>query len=290
MKKHWMTKRNRMKQSFKVSAAAVALALTAQVAAADTLFVGSAINNADHNRLVFFSSDNPSKAQLMQIKGLQSDERILGMDVRVADGLLYAVTTKNKLYTLDISGKVAIANLVGALVSAVDSSPVKLIGDSFGVDFNPTNALLRVVSDANQNLTINPLTAAVTINTSLNYVDGTTTDPGVACIMYNNNDNDPATATTLYDIDTTLDMLVTQTPPASGQLTTVGSLGVNTIGSQVVGCDIATVGGANLAYAAMQTPDDDRSKLYSVNLITGAATFIGKIGGPEPLMSLTILP
>jgi hypothetical protein len=274
----------RTKRLLSASLTILAMALTTQSTLADVLFVGSAVNNDDKNRLVVFSSDNPSKTKTMVIRGLQPDERIVCLDVRVADGQLYAVSTKSQLYILDISGKVAQATPIG--------SPFvpPLFGDSFGCDFNPTNALLRIISDANQNLTINPLNGGVTVNTNLAYVDGNAgTDPGAVCIMYNNNDNDPNTATTLYDIDTTTDVLVTQTPPPSGQLTAVGSLNVSTIGSLIAGCDIVTTGGVNMAYAALQTPEDDRSKLYSVDLGTGATAFIGKIGGPEPLTSLAVL-
>ena len=66
-------------------------------------------------------------------------------------------------------------------------------------------------------------------------------------------------------------------------------LGVSTIGSLVVGFDIVTDGGDNTAYAALQTPDSERSKLYLIDLTTGAASFIGKIGGPVPLTSLTAI-
>lgn len=268
------------------SLALATLALTAHAASAGVMFVGSAVNDSDNNRLVFFSSDKPGKADLMQIKGLRSDERILCLDVRPANGQLYTVTTQQKLYTLDISGKVAMANLVSALSQ-------NLVGDSFGCGFNPNADRLRIVSDANINYSVNPNDAVVTVQTSVAYIAGDANvgqDPGIAGSDYTNNDNDPATATKLYGIDSSRDVLVLQDPPASGQLTTIGSLGVNTIGSQIVGFDILTIStDNNIGYAAMQTPDDDRSKLYQINLNTGAAAFLGKIGGPEPLTSLTIL-
>lgn len=264
------------------------LTLGGQAALAEVMFVGAAVNNSDHNRLVFFSSDNPNKTKLAQIKGLQADERVLCLDVRPANGQLYGVTTAHMLYTFDLSGKVAVAHPVGVL-----SQP--LVGDYFGCGFNPNADRLRVVSDANINYSVNPNDALVTVQTSLAYGVGDPSagqDPGASCADYTNNDNDPATGTTLYDIDGTRDTLVKQDPPASGQLTTLGTgLGVNTIGSLVATCDILTIStDNNVMYAAVQTSDDDRSKLYSVNLTTGIATFIGKIGGPAPLTSLAVLP
>jgi hypothetical protein len=274
-------------QLFSTFLAAGMLSISAYAASADVLFVGSAINEADRNRLVFFSSDNTRQTKLMQIKGLQPAERIFCLDVRPANGQLYGVTTAHTLYTFDLSGKVAVANPVGVL-----SQP--LVGDYFGCGFNPNADRLRIVSDANINYSVNPNDAVVTIQTSLAYVAGDANvgqDPGASCADYTNNDNDPATGTTLYDIDGTRDTLVKQDPPASGQLTTIGTgLGVNTIGSLVATCDILTIStDNNVMYAAVQTPDDDRSKLHSVDLTTGVATFIGEIGGPEPLMALAIL-
>jgi hypothetical protein len=112
-------------------------------------------------------------------------------------------------------------------------------------------------------------------------------DPGAAGAAYTNNDNDPATGTTLYDIDATRDVLVVQNPPNDGTLLTVGTLGVVTDGSLVVGFDVA--GSDGTAYAALNTANNKRSMLYTIDLATGAATLIGEIGGREPLTSLATL-
>ncbi len=45
---------------------------------------------------------------------------------------------------------------------------------------------------------------------------------------YTNNDADPNTATTLFDIDSALDQVAIQAPPNSGQLNATGKLGVDT--------------------------------------------------------------
>jgi hypothetical protein len=288
MKTHWMTKRNQMKQALKASAAAVALALTAQAAAADVMFVGSAVTTGDKDRLVFFSSNKPSKAKHQWIQGLQPGEHLLCLDVRPANGQLYAVSTQSQLFTIDASQKIALATPVGTPFAP------PLLGDSCGCGFNPNADRLRVVCDDNKNRSVNPDTGVATLQTDVAYVAGDANlgqDPGVVGSDYTNNDNDPATATILYGIDSSRDVLVKQDPPATGQLTTIGSLGVNTIGSQIAGFDILTITtDNNIGYAAMQTPDDDRSKLYSLDLGTGAATFIGKIGGKAvPLRSLAII-
>jgi hypothetical protein len=99
-----------------------------------------------------------------------------------------------------------------------------------------------------------------------------------------------ATQTTLYVVDSNLDILTTQgspngspVSPNTGQLFTVGALGFNT--SDLVGFDISGLSGT--AYAAFTAPGGAASQLFTVNLTTGAATLIGTIGGGVPITSLT---
>ena len=46
----------------------------------------------------------------------------------------------------------------------------------------------------------------------------------------------------------------------------------------------------NTAYASMTSPGDTSSKLYTVNLTTGAATLIGTIGGPQLIRDIALAP
>jgi len=77
-----------------------------------------------------------------------------------------------------------------------------------------------------------------------------------------------ATTTTLYGIDSTLDLLVQQNPANSGTLLTVGSLGLNA--PSLLGFDISDRTG--IAYAAWA------SSLYTINLASGSASLVGQIG------------
>lgn len=100
---------------------------------------------------------------------------------------------------------------------------------------------------------------------------------GVGAIAYTNNDADATTATTLYDLDTVADQLVTQNPPNDGVLNPVGRLGFQ--GSSAATFDIVSkvVDGkavSNRGYAAL----DGGDVLFSIDLTTGAATFVGDVG------------
>ena len=93
---------------------------------------------------------------------------------------------------------------------------------------------------------------------------------------YTNNDADPNTATTLFDIDSTLDQMAIQSPANAGLLAATGKLGVDTdatIGSDIYstirnGTTVDVEGFASLTAGG-------RSGFYSVQLLTGRATAQG---------------
>jgi hypothetical protein len=215
------------------------------------------------NSLIRFDSGAPGTINaLVPISGLQSGESILAIDFRPVTGQLYGLGSTSRLYVLSTTTGIA---------TQVGSGPFTpaLSGTDFGFDFNPFNDRIRMVGDADQNLSIDPNTAVVTTQAALN-----PGNPNVVGAAYTNN-YAGATATTLYVIDSSTDSLLILNPPANGTLTTVGPLGVNTSG--LVGFDIAPP--TNKAYAAMTQPASSASSLYQLNLTTGAASLVGTIGG-----------
>jgi hypothetical protein len=228
----------------------------------------------DKGRLVRFRVDSPRRAKdLGFITGLSgSDTTIVGIDFRVQDGKLYGVGNAGGVYTIDTT--TAVATFVNALT-------VPLMGTSFGVDFNPAADRLRIVSDAGQNLAHNVNAMGVTAsNGTLTYTPppaAPVTAPGITAAAYTNNDlNQPATATTLFDIDTTLDQIVIQSPPGNGILVATGKLGVD-VGAQA-GFDIYSrlVGGVAVAHRAFASlVVNGSSAFYRINLLTGKATWLG---------------
>src|SRR4029079_6264434 len=93
-----------------------------------------------------------------------------------------------------------------------------------------------------------------------------------------------ATSTTLYVLDSNLDILAIQNPPNNGTLTTVGALGVDT--SAEVGFDIAPRSGTALVSLTV----GGSAQLYTINLATGAASLIGPIGSAQPIRDIAIAP
>ena len=128
-----------------------------------------------------------------------------------------------------------------------------------------------------------------------------TANPNVIAAAYNNNFASTS-ATTLFVIDTALNILATQgsaagvTPavsPNMGQLFTVGALGVDV--DNVGGFDIAESDG--VAYAAFGTPGGGgggggggASTFYTINLTTGVATAAGAIGSNLTFKDLSAVP
>jgi Domain of unknown function (DUF4394) len=198
------------------------------------------------------------------------DTALIGIDFRVQDGKLYGVGNGGGVYTID-------TNTAQAMF--VNGLTVKLDGTNFGVDFNPAADRLRIVSDTGQNLAHNVNLGGVTAsNGTLTYTPPPAVPAlGVAGAAYTNNDlNQPNTATTLFDIDTMLDQVVIQSPPANGVLVATGKLGFDA-GPQV-GFDIYSQlsGGVttdNRAFASLVV--DGRSCFFRIDLLTGKATFVG---------------
>ncbi len=230
------------------------------------------------NRLVTFQSDNVTNVvPAHAITGLPGGENIVGLDVRPLDGQLYALGKTSRLYVI---------NPRTGAARQVDATPFipALAGTGFGFDFNPTVDRIRVTSDAEQNLRLNPDDGTVTgVDTNLAYAPadpGAGTNPSVAGSAYTNSFAG-ATSTTLYDIDNARHALVIQNPPNAGTLTTVGALGTD---NNAVAFDI---GEGNVGYAVLNG-EQNRQNLYRIDLSNGHATRATNffIGTGQPLVGL----
>lgn len=229
--------------------------------------------------LISFAGPKPGKLlKTSKITGLTVGEKFVGIDFRPSNKMLYGVTNQSKVYTIDTT--TGAASAVGKLTTALTG------GMGYGVDFNPVPDRLRITNDAEQNLRANPADAVNVVDKPLVFAatdPNSGKDPNIAASAYTNNIAG-AKATTLYNIDYALDVLLTQIPPNDGVLNTVGRLGVRTTGN--AGLDIVSRNDMNLAVAALHVEGERGSKLYSIDLKTGAATLIGKIGGNKILIGL----
>jgi uncharacterized protein (TIGR03437 family) len=240
------------------------------------------------NKLISFSAATPGTiASSVNLTGLAQGETLTGIDFRPRTNVLYGVSSASRVYTINLSTGAATAVGSGAFTPA-------LSGTSFGVDFNPVPDRIRVVSDSDQNLRLDPVAGTVAAtDATLAYATGdpnAAANPSIAGVAYTNDFNG-ASSTTLYGIDSNLDVLVRQgsvggapDSPNNGKLTTIGPLGFNT-GDQV-GFDITAPN--DVAYASLTAQGANSSSLYSINLNTGAATLIGAIGGGAAIRDIAI--
>ena len=264
--------------------AAVVAALLAAPAAQAQDFVGVAKND----KLVTFSADDTRDAEAVNVKGIPREDTIVGIDVRPSNGLLYALTDAGLLYTVDLEAGRATRAMGDLDTNPI--APIALEGDAFGFDFNPAadgnRGALRIVSDTTQNLRQRFVagTAPTFTPGSPLVVDGDLSSAGVVAAAYTNPDTDPATGTTLYDLDSDSDQLVIQNPPNAGTLVSGPTVGFDV--GPATGFDIAS--GATTGYATGEG-DHGRQVLYAIDLATGATTELGTIGGPKGIRGLAAI-
>jgi hypothetical protein len=251
--------------------------------------------------LVQFNAGQPQRVlQRIRVTGLAAGERLLGIDYRVARGVLYALASSGRLYTLDTA--TGVLRPVGGAPSALP-----LAGALFGVDFNPAADRIRVVSDSGQSLRLHPDTgAAIDGNPALDGLQGDAAlayargdvhagaMPAVVAAAYTYNKKDEK-LTTNFAIDRRRGTLAMQgsaegaTPvvsPNTGSLTTVGPLGLGELVDAAF--DIADLSGA--AFVAVRTAAEPRTRLHLVDLATGQARLIGTVGDGAPLLGLAVEP
>jgi len=235
----------------------------------------------ENQTLLTWDSATPNNVTSgLAISGLAQNESVRGIDFRPATGELYALGSFSNLYTIDVSTGMA------SLVGAGAFSPA-LNGSTFGFDFNPTIDKIRVVSEVNQNLVLDPDAGTSTGVTDLFYDAGDPNegvDPNVAGSAYTNS-FDGATMTQLYGIDSGLDILVTQANSA-GTLQTVGSLGTDV--NDTLSFDIS--GASGVAFLSVQDLNLAQSTFWTIDLATGDAMMIGEVGGGALITSIAVVP
>jgi hypothetical protein len=224
-------------------------------------WAASLIGLVDGKTLVWVDPATKKVTGSADIKGATN---VVGIDVRPADGALYAVTADGGIYTVDAkSGQATMKSKI--------SESVK--GAVTVVDFNPVADRLRVITSEGANLRINVDDGKTTVDGNLKFKDGDANGgktPSVVAGAYSNSANPKPTATALYDIDAS-GFLLTQAPPNDGVLNTVGSLGVKLNGATAF--NIVVKGEDNSAWLVTG------GSLYSVDLKTGKATAAGKLEG-----------
>jgi hypothetical protein len=247
----------------------------ASPASAELICGVAAVGNA--TAMVTWDSATPTNLVTSTfVTGLQPNETLVGIDGRVSTGQLYALGSSSRLYTVNHATGVAVP--VGA---GLPFAPA-LSGNNFGFEFDPVIDRVRIVSDADMNLVVNPNTGQVdSILPNVNYAGPT--DPNVVHLAHTNNVS-PALVTRLFGIDSGQDLLVEQDVNTGG-LAPVGPLGLDV--AAIGGFDVSASGGA---YAALLPAGSSTSLFYTVNLVTGAATLVDQVDGGLLITAMAVVP
>ncbi|EHR69684.1 hypothetical protein BurJ1DRAFT_0805 [Burkholderiales bacterium JOSHI_001] len=233
------------------------------------------------------------------VKGLAAGDSLVGLDFRVARGVLYTLAASGQLYTL--APDTGVLTPVGRAAAALGPA-----GTRWGFDFNPAADRIRVVGSQGRNLRLHPDTGApvdgnpaepgLQDDAPLRYAEGDAHQgwvPQVAAAAYSYHQKDDK-LTTNYAIDTGLGLLVRQgslegvqpvVSPNTGLLFTVGPLGLRGP-LEDAALDVADV--HNQALAALRSAGVTR--LYRVDLASGRAQALGRLADGAPLRGLAIEP
>jgi hypothetical protein len=189
--------------------------------------------------------------------------RLLGIDVRPADGLLYGVIADGTIVTIDpATGKATMKSKLETMLPADAMATV---------DFNPVADRLRIIGSDGTNLRVNVDDGKVTKDGQLKFADADVSKgrtPKIVAGAYTNSVKG-AKETILYDIDANGTM-AKQAPPNDGVLNSVGMLGAP---AGDFAFDIVAGDGTNEGW--LMSGD----MLLKIDLVSGKATPVGKISG-----------
>jgi outer membrane protein assembly factor BamB len=196
------------------------------------------------------------------IKGVNG--RVVGIDMRPSDGMLYAVTADGTVYTVDAKS--------GQATMKVKLETMLPAGVKATVDFNPAADRLRLLGSDGTSLRANVDDGKVITDGKLKYAEGDKNagkTPNVVAGAYSNSVKGTK-ETALYDLDGTLGAYIRQAPPNDGILQTLGDSGLK----GEIAFDIVTdAAGKNTGYAVLA------GTLYTVDIANGASKSVGKIAG-----------
>lgn len=185
-------------------------------------------NTSGTQRLLKFGIRTPSAATASAITGLPSGERLLSIDIRPSNGVLYGLSSAGRIFTINPDNGAATLAVTLSIANNIVNGLTD--GKRYQIDFNPQADALRMVSsngsgtqgenyripgarlvagstDAGLTVTDTPLTAGFNI----------------ASIAYTNSFANPAPASTrLFNSDFANQRLAQQTNPNGGTLAEIG--------------------------------------------------------------------
>lgn len=233
-----------------------------------------------------------SAQEVIAITGLPMGMTWEGLDFRPATGELFALAYSQmsgeaRLFTIDKMSGMAMAVGMSNVMLAPSMGQITF-------DFNPTVDRIRVMGSNGSNYRLNPITggiAATDGNLAFAAADvNAMQTPNIISGAYINS-YIGATATSLFNLDGSLEILSLQNPPNNGVQNTVGALGVMLADMPANGdLDIHfdVMSGMNTAYL-IATPDGEMvDHIYTINTMNGMASDWGVLASDMDFSDLAI--
>jgi len=229
------------------------------------------------NTISIIDTDARMVTKTWKVSGVAG--RVVGIDVRPADGMLYGVFADGTVATIDLaSGKATVKSKLEMMLPP---------GSWATIDFNPAADRLRLIGSEGTNLRANVDDGKVIKDGALKYKDGDANAgkmPKVVAGAYSNSFKGTK-ETALYDIDAANGAFVRQAPPNDGVLNTLGRIEGDT-SSDSWAFDIWSDGrGGNEGWLLVG------GMLHKVDIATGKTTPAGKVDGVQgQVRDIAILP
>lgn len=253
-------------------------------------------------QLLRFNAGSPQTTTASTLLNVAAGETIVDIDLRPATGQLYGLGINPLMDTGTvylIEPTTGAATPIGA-IGSIAFANTELPASGWAIDFNPTVDRLRVVNANGLNFRVNQLTGAA-VDSDANPNNGTTPDgqlsTSLTAVGYTNSAGQAFTS--LYALDAATNALYLSSSPNAGTYASV--VGVSLNGSALdfggnTGLDIQVhvetamsnmPVAAGVAYASLEVGGSVH--LYTIDLLTGAATDLGTIGaGNVAILGITI--
>lgn len=210
------------------------------------------------------------------LSGLRDGDRIVGMDYRPKNNVLYAFGQTAQVYKVDVR--------TYRFVPLGENPYVRLGAIDVGVNIDPDTDMLRVIGEDGRNSSFSLDTGLLSSeNRLVHYTENDIQEnnpPALGAIAHTYNRIN-ARMTTAFGIDKRLGMLVRMgsaagyiphVSPDTGWLSTIGPLGTGAIGGAHLDISLDT----NRAFMATK---GDRANLYRVDLKLGKSFPMGTLPG-----------
>lgn len=234
---------------------------------------------------VFLTSAPTTLVRQVPITGIEGGAFMIAID--------YDVTRKVLLGLDDNFRSYGINTVTGVATKIYEPFDGFTSGDALQFEVNPVDDTFRVITQLRANGRIGADGVLIANDTDLFYRAGDANEfesPNVTGFAFSNNVSGAST-TALYAIDAATDALLLLPTPNTGACDTVGQLGIDL--DLFTSLEIRSGAASNTAYMTNNLPLDGgefRSNLYTVNLTTGAATFVGLLPTGDVVLDMAVSP